>query len=225
MNNAGPAGSTTVRAHSCIGLGVVDDSCGRFSLESQQVRQTAARAVFPREDAPSERRNVVHTRAGNSDGAGEPAARNRDLPGVARLFNEAGGRTQMREAWLEELFSPLWRLDVSVLEIFPSTVRNAVQSRGSVGDSHGACIHDLMNEPSVRRLPRQGLGTARVAVSRANRESARCTPRATERRLQASGSAPAARRHYNRDSRDLGKVWPSQCLQPRNFFQSIGYAP
>ena len=60
-------------------------------------------------------------------------ARARGLPGVARIFDEAGDRTQVREAWLEELFSALWRLDASVLELFPSTVREAVQRGGQGG--------------------------------------------------------------------------------------------
>ena len=54
-------------------------------------------------------------------------ARVRDLPAVVRTFEEACDRTQVREAWLEELFSALWRLDTSVLELFSSKVREAVQ--------------------------------------------------------------------------------------------------
>ena len=34
-------------------------------------------------------------------------ARSRDLPGVARTLEEARDRTQVREAWLEELFRAL----------------------------------------------------------------------------------------------------------------------
>ena len=53
-------------------------------------------------------------------------ARARDLRGVARTFEETRDRTQVREAWLEELFSSLWRLDVSVLDLFSPNVRAAV---------------------------------------------------------------------------------------------------
>ena len=54
-------------------------------------------------------------------------ARVRALPAVARTFDEACDRTHVREAWFEELFSALWRLDSSVLELFSSKVREAVQ--------------------------------------------------------------------------------------------------
>ena len=54
-------------------------------------------------------------------------ARVRDLPAVARTFEEACDRTQVREAWLEELFSALWRIDASVLDLFSLSVREAVE--------------------------------------------------------------------------------------------------
>ena len=53
-------------------------------------------------------------------------AEEKGLSAVAREFEEARRRTRPREAWLEELFSALWRLDASVLDLFSPRVRAAV---------------------------------------------------------------------------------------------------
>ena len=53
-------------------------------------------------------------------------ARNRDLPGVQRFFAEEIQRTT--ESKLKALMSALWRLQVSVLDLFSGSVRDMIQS-------------------------------------------------------------------------------------------------
>ena len=53
-------------------------------------------------------------------------ATRRGLPTVAADFEDVRRRARPREAWLEELFSALWRLQVGVLELFSMPVREAV---------------------------------------------------------------------------------------------------
>ena len=53
-------------------------------------------------------------------------AARKGLPAVSEEFEGARRRTRPREAWLEELFSALWRLDASVLDLFSPKVRTAV---------------------------------------------------------------------------------------------------
>ena len=55
------------------------------------------------------------------------AAEEKGLLAVARELEEARRRTRPREAWLEELFSALWRLDTSVLDLSSQEVRIAVE--------------------------------------------------------------------------------------------------
>ena len=57
-------------------------------------------------------------------------ARDRDLPGVQRFFAEEIHRT--RESKLEAVMSALWRLQVSVLDVFFPAVRAMVRAGGVV---------------------------------------------------------------------------------------------
>ena len=53
-------------------------------------------------------------------------AAEKELPAVSQEIEDARFRTRPREAWLEELFSALWRLRLSVLELSSPTIREAV---------------------------------------------------------------------------------------------------
>ena len=61
-----------------------------------------------------------------SDGLARPTGPDA-VPRLSHLeLEEARRRTRPREAWLEELFSALWRLDMGVLDLFSPEVRAAV---------------------------------------------------------------------------------------------------
>lgn len=55
------------------------------------------------------------------------AAEEKGIPAVARELEEARRRTRPHEAWLEEIFSALWRLDAGVLDLFSPNVRATVK--------------------------------------------------------------------------------------------------
>ena len=56
----------------------------------------------------------------------EVLALDRGLPGIAEDFKALRKRQRRSKVWHEELFSALWRLDVSVLELLSPPVREAV---------------------------------------------------------------------------------------------------
>ena len=58
----------------------------------------------------------------------EEEGRKRGLETVARAFERYRRGRGHRDAWLEGLFSVMWRMDVSVLELLPPSVRGPVEA-------------------------------------------------------------------------------------------------
>lgn len=58
----------------------------------------------------------------------EAQSRERRLEAVARTFERYRRGRGHRDAWLEGLFSVLWRMDTSVLELLPDAVRETVSA-------------------------------------------------------------------------------------------------
>ena len=60
----------------------------------------------------------------------EKQGRKRGLETVARTFERYRRGRGHRDAWLEGLFSVLWRMDVSVVELLPASVWRTVEEAG-----------------------------------------------------------------------------------------------